>query len=784
MKFQRWLFVLLAAIPGGNHAVSATGNGSLKVAQAYLVKPDVLALRIDAGEMQLAKQVPYQSQPGDQMQNPRPLGDDWVSRGGQSLGGLVGKDRKRLQPFDRVTGTRLNTGWADRTSSYQISATADPTARITPKSVWRKSKPTNMGRTGQWVFDFPMAHVMYLQLPQALKPGQSYTISFPGGNVDPVFFKYQPNVTRSEAVQVSHLGFRPDDPVKLAFLSTWMGNGGKLTYPTGMKFAVINNATNTAVLQGKTKLSRPMGQPEDPRGRDYTLTDVHSMDFSGLRSLGQYRVCVEQIGCSFPFEISANVWQKAFYTSVRGLYHQRSGIELKAPYTNFKRPRSFHPADGTVVYEANVPITDTDQSLGKEEFVKALARTKTQKVVPNAWGGYYDAGDWDRRIQHTDVSRLLLELAELFPQHFERVNLNLPESGDGLPDLVNEALWNVDFFMRIQQPDGGVRGGIQSAIDPRYGEASWQESAPIYAYAPDAWSSYLHAGVAARAANLLKTRDSQRSQRYQTSALKAMAYAEREWAKAGSLGWQWRDARNLAAVELLRLTGDAKWHQIFLQTTVYQDPNQDTNLWDKHDQRDAAFIYVRLPQNLTDARVRQNARNAMLREADSLVNLTNSTAFRWSKEHPYAPVGWGNGLGSPRGVAILRAHQLSRNPKYIRASVLATQFSLGANPENMTYTTGMGHRSPKHPLVIDQRISGQAPPPGITIYGPFDSAQFSDVWTVKLYENVMFPPPKAWPSVESYADIFFSPMAAEFTVMQTIAQATYVWGYLAARPPL
>jgi endoglucanase len=426
-----------------------------------------------------------------------------------------------------------------------------------------------------------------------------------------------------------------------------------------------------------------------------------------------------------------------------------------------------------------MPITESDMGFGKQPFYKVLHTRKTDRVLPNAWGGHYDAGDWDRRIQHTEVSRLLLELAEVAPGFFDRINLNLPESNNNLPDLIDEALWNIDFFMRLQNSDGGVRGGIQSQIDPRHGEGSWQESTPIFAYAPDAWSSYLHASVAARAANYLKTRDAKRAKVYQDSALRAMAYGEREWGKNQAQPWQIRDARNLAAVELLRVTSDRKWHDIFLQTTIFKDPKIETNEWDKSDQRDAAFVYARLPQ--ADPALRRNVVNAIAREADSAIALTATTSFNWSKNHPYEPVGWGGGLGAPKAVAILRAHVLTQNPKYLRASILASQFSLGANPENLSYTTGLGHRGPRNPLVIDQRISAQPPPPGITVYGPFDPVQYGDDWTSKLYEKVIFPPIKTWAAVESYADIFLFPMAAEFTVMQTIAPATYVWGYLSAQ---
>jgi hypothetical protein len=82
-----------------------------------------------------------------------------------------------------------------------------------------------------------------------------------------------------------------------------------------------------------------------------------------------------------------------------------------------------------------------------------------------------DAGDWDRRVQHLKSGLLLLELAELFPDYFGSLSLNIPESGNGLPDVVNEALWNIDFFRRLQTAAGGIRGGIESSEHPRRGEA-------------------------------------------------------------------------------------------------------------------------------------------------------------------------------------------------------------------------------------------------------------------------------------------------------------------------
>lgn len=761
--------------------VDAGNTPQINPTQAYLVKPDILAVQINTGEIIHAKQTPYKPQSGDQIQQPRPLEEDWVIRNGKAIGSLVGKQRNIFYPLDQFVASPFDPQWADRITSYRITSSEDATysSMLNPTSVYRKSKPTDMARVGQWKFEFPMAHTLYLKLPSPLKPGKTYQINFPNSKVAPLSFKYQPNVTRTEAIHVSHIGFAPQDPAKVAFLSTWMGNGGRVEYGAGLGFSVIDEKTNQKVFTGKTQLSRTSQENEDLRERNYSHTNVYWMDFTRLQTPGKYRVCIDTIGCSFSFEIRPDVWRNAFYTSARGLYHQRSGIELKEPYTKWKRPRPFHPDDGTVVYESTAPLSSVDQGIGSAEFVKKLSESETKRVVPNAWGGYFDAGDWDRRIQHVEVSRQMLELAELFPQYFDRVSLNIPESKDSLPDVMNEALWTLDFFRRLQTADGGIRGGIQSQRDPRLGEASWQESFRVYAYAPDMWSSYLYAGAAARAANALKSRDPSLSQTYQESALRAMAYAERQATRTPP-GKIERDSRNLAALELYRLTGDSSWHRLFLQTTVFTNPQKNVFVWDEHDQRDAAFLYARLPKNLVDSTVQQNATNALIRDADVAKSVGEQTAFKWSKELPYMPLGWGTGLGAPKAISMVRAHYLTQDSKYLRSSVLATQFALGANPDNMTYTTGIGYRSPKNPLVFDQRVQGIEPPPGITVYGPYDPTFYSDVWTIELFKDVIYPAPIEWPAAESYLDIFLFPMAAEFTVMQSISPTAYLWGYLAA----
>jgi endoglucanase len=92
----------------------------------------------------------------------------------------------------------------------------------------------------------------------------------------------------------------------------------------------------------------------------------------------------------------------------------------------------------------------------------------------------------------------------------------------------------------------------------------------------------------------------------------------------------------------------------------------------------------------------------------------------------------------------------------------------------------VGRRYPLHPLVVDQRVTGQAPPPGITVLGPIDMVRNKDHWAMKFLGTMVSPPPPEWPATEAYFDIYLFPEECEF-VTDYIAMNAYVWGYLAAR---
>jgi endoglucanase len=745
------------------------------------VASDIVAVTIRTGRVEYGRQGPYQQEKGDNISR-ADNGNFWILRKGKAIGSLISKEAK-IMTFDRVVGERPDPLLLDSPDNYSVTSADDASysAGAGPQAVFRKSKPTDLACMGA-TFDAPVEHTLYLKLPHSLKIGKQYTIKFAQAGVDDQTFLYDPRLIRSEAVHVSHIGFRPDDPSKVAFFSLWMGNGGGLTCKEGTPFVLIDDKSNTVSFEGRVTLAKAVSEKnEDSYGKNFSGVNVYTMDFSALRKTGTYRLCVEGVGCSYPFDIQADVWRKAFYVSVRGLYHQRSGIEIGPPYTTLRRPRGFHPDDGVKVYASTAGLMETSNGImGDVDVFTKLMQGRTGEIVPNAWGGYCDAGDWDRRIQHLLASRLLLELFELFPGYFARFDLNIPGSKD-LPDLIREALWDIDFYGRLQTEEGGVRGGIESEAHPRYGEASWQQSQIVMAYAPDVWSTYQYAASAARAAFVLGHRDTQLSRTYLESAARAMDWAEEALKNMANPPFQVRDVRNLAAAEMFRATGKKMWHTIFLETSVLTRGNTLPPAPQGSDQGEAEWIYARTGAPGVDKALKARCTDAVIKEADKRIRAQGLAGFRWMKD-PWRPA-FAGVFTVPDAVPVIRAYELTGREAYLRAVILACQTGLGANPLNICYTTGLGWKSPLHPFHIDSRVTNQPPPPGITVLGPLD-VQFLggfDSAFHKIAGNFCFPRVNEWPVIETYWDVYWYALMCEYTIQNTIAPNAYIWGYLAAR---
>ncbi len=771
-----------------------------------MAAPLLLGIELQAGHIAPSAPQPYQPQAGDVL---KPTGEQkLVWKGDQVVVAPMGQELHR-QPDEKSrarklgfvnekagtvwqqvrTGAELDLAAVDDPRAYRISIDGgDP---VFPAAVYRKSKPNSVA---QGSGDIIAQHFLYLKLAEPLPENATVRVEFFALNTrEPAAeFHFTPTTQRSEAIHVSYLGFRGDDPFKRAYLSLWAGTGGGQSFPQ-TEFQLLDPSGNP-VFTGAIQLGMPADQPEAFReAKNHSQTNVYHLDFSDFTAPGTYTVHVPGLGVSYPFEIGRRTWEKAFAVSMHGFLSHRSGIELGPPFTDYVRPRNMHPEDeGFVVFKTDVTLWDGESGAIAASFKRLLGPDldpSTLEIHPDAWGGYMDAGDWDRRSQHLICSLRHLELLDLFPDVFGQLKLALPpaEAENDLPDLLDEVLWNVDFYRRLQEADGGVGGGVESTGHPRPAEASWQETLLVGVFRPDPETSYRYAGVAAKTARILGSHS--RATVFRDSAVRAWDWAEQNAAaeiaaalqrnapKAKSAADAVAKMRALAAAELFRLTREPGFHAAFLEA----EPSV------LHE-ADIAMSYALIPAADSDPAMREKAVAAIVAAADAALDISAKNGFNLAPFTTYLPMmGYTCIWSTPGATAppvLPRAHFLTGDGRYLAGAIAACQYPGGANPMNMSYTTGIGERTPLAPLHIDYRISGQLPPAGITVYGQSDPSlgygfdSFAHTWFLNRYGGV---PSQQWPTAEAYIDLGNWPAMNEYTVHQSFSPTSYHWGYLAGR---
>ena len=184
-------------------------------------------------------------------------------------------------------------------------------------------------------------------------------------------------------------------------------------------------------------------------------------DFSALTTAGEYRLRVPGMGASLPFRIdhgAAGVFARAY---AAGLLHQRSGFDHRLPATRFTDPASHTaPAEIPATLEGyewiwNDIASNSGGSLSTPEAILPMLRFKNTGTV-DVSGGHHDAGDYGKYTSNSArMIHFLLLAHDLFPGVAGMDNLGLPESGDGIGDLLQEAKWEADFLAKMQDSDGG-----------------------------------------------------------------------------------------------------------------------------------------------------------------------------------------------------------------------------------------------------------------------------------------------------------------------------------------
>lgn len=712
----------------------------------------------------------------------------------------------------------LNTENAQNPLFYKIYSNEDLnfTSGVNPVEVGRKSKGTDFSRKCLWdgsvcQNDYIQEHWLYLFLPKEFKKDTRYFVQLSGlaDNFDEVPFIFDEAKHRSGAIHINQLGYLPNAE-KYGYVSHWMGDKGSLSLDSyqGNPFYILDMASGETVFNGALEFRAAADNKdtqhtdESPNG-NFAAAEVFQCDFSSFNTPGNYKLVVEGIGSSFPFDISDDIYREAFYYVTRGVHYQRAGFDhtTTGEIWDWKidHKPDVTPGFDRLFYSSYRYMNSPGENGPKEQVLSAINHDFD---INQSWGWYHDAGDWDGYPSHFVVPAYLLTIFELNPGKFTDGELNIAESGNGLPDIVDEGMWLLNFWRRSKGPSGGIAGARVSAdLDDTGkgdGRPSWEDPREAWiVYGEEPAMSFRYAALAAQLAWIYKLMDSNgvlgsevsapdSVQAWQVEAVNAYQWAVDHTQNgdeqldlgrygAGNLA----DIRAHAAAALYKLTGNETYQDQFMADEKQSD---EYNGGEFSDQKWAIWTYVTIPD--TTAALNQNLKTTLIERSLQFADDYNLDGYNmrgWRQAgNEYFPILIGQAT-TPMVIESVMAYHLSGEKKYFNAITHTADYMLGGNPLNMTWITGLGERNPRQVLNLDSWYDQIEPMvAGIVPYGPHrgEGNGYNGPWDVDFAQDRVYPVIENYPAHERWFENRYCPIVAEYTVHQNLALAAAVYGFL------
>jgi hypothetical protein len=709
---------------------------------------------------------------------------------GKGKGAFMGHETKGYEDRLEVYGRPLDTAAATSPASFTLVSPDDPgfAVPVTPTKAFRRSKVG--GTPWKWPEpEYAMEHTVFLRLPRKLQQGKRYRLQISSATQSDatertLTFDVFRNV--SEAVHVNIVGYNPaHTAMKSADLYMWLGDGGARDYSdyVGRRVMLVDSKSGRRHDVGRVAFWKPSGP--DYGGWNLTRSPVWNVDFSPFTGTGTFRLVVEGVGCSPEFKIRPDVYFEPFKTSVRGFYYMRIG----EPATKKPVPRQprFIPGkdpEGFTVFLTNYGPWHPDWKVGGGDKWDtkdwAKYRLPGNPTNPNAYGGHSDALDWDRHAGHISIIWDLLLPYVLTGGKPGDDNLDIRESGNGIPDLIDEAQNEVDFWLRLRDDKGGYGTGLNNPTDDH--KTMYQAQSRPYM----AWANALNAAMLADAFRIAGRRDLVK--RYRDAAIEAWNVAGGEDLDEkytiGNGMTRGRDLKMMAAAFLYNVTGDRKFEDAMAGESVVKGPTSFLEEKDAYNQLWGTVAYLMCAKTklrpIHHPQLLANMRASVIHEAKEK-HLTNSA--KWpSRRSSDTAYGWFQSTQEVQRVIV--AHAISSSPSereaLLRALILEADWGLGRNPMNMVQMTGLGSRHADDIYTSGQNDGTPGVHPGHTPYmnsEPWGTGFMADP---RWYASKGYPAWEQWPQGEALWPARYSYSNNEFTPQQTMRGKQALYAYLYA----
>ncbi len=704
----------------------------------------------------------------------------------------------------------LNLTNAAATANWVITSASDAnygSTGLNPTACYRKSKlnGASEGNWGSydWNYTYTMEHTIYLKLPYSLAQGDSYTITINSNtNSDTLSqtITFDMFNSPSEAVHVNLVGYLNDASTKAVDLYMWMGDGNARDYSSfvGKKVYIYNVNTTATQQVGTVALwkNNPSGSSSDVGWFNLTMSNVWSADFTGFNTPGTYRIAIEGVGCSENFDIKKYAYFEPFRVSTIGYFYMRIGQETNYPGMPVPRRPLFIPGvspSSTVVYITS-QTTSTDWDGPANGSVINWAPYVTGAVNNNAYGGHSDATDWDRNSSHfSNIYDMLLPYI-LTDGNLNDDNLQIADSGNGIPDILDEARNEVDFWLNLRDPNGGYSYGLTNPTSETSPVLYQAGSTPLAAWASAANASMLAYSFSIAGLNDLKNT-------YQTAAVSAYNYASTLGSSVlttiqdtGYAELRGKDLKMMAAAYLYNLTGDVNYENMLnslcdiTSTTSVVNDSTRCQLW-------ACAGYLKTKQPVHYPTLFSNMKASIINEAKSHEsnNCNTRPSRRATDNDSTLNPGYYKTIQNVQRCIVAHAVADSSSDKttFENAMVLEADWGLGRNSMNRiimgtAFTNLASKRSIENMYTTGRNDGYPGLHPGHTPYLNTDDWDSSSTGMtgnkpsrlIALCYPAYGTTTTGWPKAEGYFNDRYVWAHSEFTPQQTMRGKAALYGYL------
>lgn len=479
-----------------------------------------------------------------------------------------------------------------------------------------------------------------------------------------------------------------------------------------------------------------------PQGLDASSgLNVHVIDFGGTYPAGSYTLVADGDE-SYPFTIGEGLYDDLLTDALNYFYLARSGIEIEASIVG----EDYARAAGHVSEAGGSDINQGDYNVAcqpAEESLAVYGEAWTCDYTLDVVGGWYDAGDHGKYVVNGGIATA--QLLGTYERALRAGNdaidalgdgsLNLPEHGNGIPDVLDEAKWELDFMMSMTVPEGEDLAGMVHHKVHDYGWTGLplmpvQDDKVRYLHRPSTAATLNLAATAAQGARLFEELDptyaAQLLDAAQTAWNAALAHpAIYATAADGANGGGPYDDDNVsdefywAAAELYLTTGDAEFSDFLQASPVADEDSFPVSAFSWGDV--AAIGKIDLATVDSDFADRHEIADQVIAGAQAIAAVQNGQAF--GQALAADDFVWGSNSQILNNIVVLAAgYDLSGDADLREAAYESMDYILGRNALANSYVTGYGtaYSENQHSRWFAAQLNAEYPhpPKGSVAGGP------------------------------------------------------------------